>query len=545
MIIKTVAFGNFNEAYVENRFNDKVNVIFSSENDRGKTVLFQSMMYALGNEPIFPNSFNKDDFLFYCRIGSNDTDYEILRDKSHFVVKDPEGINSYDGVSHFTKDFFCKKIYPLPYYLRDNLPNLTELFLFYQLFFVPQDTRNTSSIFSSGFRTKTDFLAMMESILIPKDFIEEPAQISSLQKDYRDRQRQITELLDKVKFVSEHPELASQVLPGISAEEIKKLKSAIDDLNKQKSDIERKLAREYNRKSQLTNLLTELDSLNRAIESGSVLCADCGSANIVFKKSDKIQFDLSNGVVRAEIKDSIKKEIEDKISICQEYENQKHVLENRLRELIEQKPTESTNLLLYRVEIERAKETNEKIEHLQIELSSLKKQLDDLAIKNSERDANLKIKKKELLQRIIETFAAFDTGADSKVDDFFTKKGQNLSGSEPSIFYFSKLYNFHRYLNLPFPVIMDSFREGEISTSKEEQMLTLFKELDCQVIISATLKEQELLANKYSSRNDLNAIDYGSFQENHILNPSYVAEFKSILSTFGIVTEAPHGQDEV
>lgn len=36
MIIKTVAFGNFDEAYIENRFNDKVNVIFSSKNDRGK-----------------------------------------------------------------------------------------------------------------------------------------------------------------------------------------------------------------------------------------------------------------------------------------------------------------------------------------------------------------------------------------------------------------------------------------------------------------------------------------------------------------------------
>ena len=65
-------------------------------------------------------------------------------------------------------------------------------------------------------------------------------------------------------------------------------------------------------------------------------------------------------------------------------------------------------------------------------------------------------------------------------------------------------------------------------------MLTLFKELDCQVIISATLKEQELLANKYSSRNDLNAIDYGSFQENHILSPDYVAEFKTIMANFGL-----------
>ena len=36
-------------------------------------------MYALGNEPIFPNSFNKDDFLFYCKINSEGIDYEIFQ----------------------------------------------------------------------------------------------------------------------------------------------------------------------------------------------------------------------------------------------------------------------------------------------------------------------------------------------------------------------------------------------------------------------------------------------------------------------------------
>ena len=120
------------------------------------------------------------------------------------------------------------------------------------------------------------------------------------------------------------------------------------------------------------------------------------------------------------------------------------------------------------------------------------------------------------------------------MNDFFTKKGRNLSGSEPSVFYFSKLYNYHKYLNLPFPIIIDSFREGEIDSSKEERMITLFKELDCQVIVSATLKDSELSANKYSSRNDLNAIDYGSFQENHILSPNYVAEFKTIMANLGL-----------
>ena len=101
---------------------------------------------------------------------------------------------------------------------------------------------------------------MLESILVPKDFIEDPAKIDSLKRDYQNKQRQINQLYDKNKFISNHPNIASQVLPGVSAEEIKKIKTTIDDLNKRKSDIVKQLNREYNRKSQLITLLSELDS---------------------------------------------------------------------------------------------------------------------------------------------------------------------------------------------------------------------------------------------------------------------------------------------
>lgn len=36
MIIKKVAFGNWEEAFVETRLQDQVNVIFSDDNNRGK-----------------------------------------------------------------------------------------------------------------------------------------------------------------------------------------------------------------------------------------------------------------------------------------------------------------------------------------------------------------------------------------------------------------------------------------------------------------------------------------------------------------------------
>ncbi len=64
MIVKKVAFGNLNEAFIENRFKNATNIIFSNDNNRGKTLLMQSLIYSIGYESIFPNSFNPKKYFF-------------------------------------------------------------------------------------------------------------------------------------------------------------------------------------------------------------------------------------------------------------------------------------------------------------------------------------------------------------------------------------------------------------------------------------------------------------------------------------------------
>lgn len=41
MIILKSGFGNSNEAFIESRFKDGVNVVYSNENNKGKTLLIQ------------------------------------------------------------------------------------------------------------------------------------------------------------------------------------------------------------------------------------------------------------------------------------------------------------------------------------------------------------------------------------------------------------------------------------------------------------------------------------------------------------------------
>lgn len=57
MKIKKVAFGDLQQSFVEDRFHDNVNIIFSDDNNKGKTLVFQGLMFSIGNEPIFPAGF--------------------------------------------------------------------------------------------------------------------------------------------------------------------------------------------------------------------------------------------------------------------------------------------------------------------------------------------------------------------------------------------------------------------------------------------------------------------------------------------------------
>ena len=62
MIIHKVAVGNNEEAYIETRFSDSFNIISSDDNNKGKTILIQSLVYCLGNVPVFPSSFDYKNY---------------------------------------------------------------------------------------------------------------------------------------------------------------------------------------------------------------------------------------------------------------------------------------------------------------------------------------------------------------------------------------------------------------------------------------------------------------------------------------------------
>nr|WP_275926373.1 hypothetical protein [Streptococcus dysgalactiae] len=65
-------------------------------------------------------------------------------------------------------------------------------------------------------------------------------------------------------------------------------------------------------------------------------------------------------------------------------------------------------------------------------------------------------------------------------------------------------------------------------------MIKHFKTLNKQVLLSATLKNQEYIDNKYENLPDINAIDYNINNDSKILDSKYIDEFIILLKKFNI-----------
>lgn len=129
-------------------------------------------------------------------------------------------------------------------------------------------------------------------------------------------------------------------------------------------------------------------------------------------------------------------------------------------------------------------------------------------------------------------------GIFNKIRDAQSAKKNNESVEGEMVTHLREVLYFDRVLKVreirlavvlghKYPVMMDYFRDGELSTEKENVVLRKFGELSNQIIFTATLKAEEL--GKYATNTSVNAIDYSTNTASHILNTNHVAEFKNLL----------------
>lgn len=532
MIIKQVGFGNKFEAFIENRFKDKTNIVFSNDNNRGKTLLMQSIVYSIGYESIFPSGFNQRAYYFYSKIEFNKNEIEFLRKGNSIIVINKEKLIVFNSISEF-KHYFDREIYKLPRIDKDGELKLADLSLLYELFFLGQDKRNTSNLIVKGLNNKIDFLNMIYAILGVSVTTENKYDIENLKKEKTILESKIKSETRKIKVIKSNPEIATFISAASNNIDFKNTSNQLNELHHIISELKKNRNREENRKIKLEALISELNSLNRSLNEGKVKCSDCGSNKIIFSNED-FEFEVSNNFVRQNIIQSIKENISLKSEIIKEFNDEIIKEQAQINKLLESATPAAQNYILFQDEIVDSKAIDIIVLGLQEQLESIEKMIKNNETKIvSNKDAQRKIIT-DLLDEIKRYYLKIDPQGLLKFDDLFTKAGETYSGSEGQEYYFCKLLALNNILKHNFPILIDSFREGELSSSKEDIMIAEFIKINKQIILTSTLKKEEYDSDKYFKIQNINVLDYSDIQDSKLLQQSYVKDFMTITEKFGI-----------
>lgn len=529
MIIKKIAVGNTQEAYIEDSFSQGMNVITSDDNNKGKTVIIQSILYAMGNKPIFPESFSYKDYYYYLEFEHSNKNYILLRASDSYVLKSEDGLRIFEGMAEF-KRFWSVSVFKLPQIVMSGDKQIVDMELFVQLFFVGQDGKNTATIFNAGYYHKDDFRNMLLSY--SGDFSDalDANAINRIRKRIKELRSKYDEQIKLNEFYKSSS-VATEYLSRIKDQEA--FHQRVDDIESATmkiSDLRKKRTHMASRRALWNNTLKELRSLNRTIEVGELRCMDCNSSNISFKGMGKTSYSFN--VSTPEMRNQIISSIEAKISAIKEdivrldYEIASAQAE--LQDLMDDENVTVENVMAYKQGFHSAEEIEEKL----LSLAGQIKQLTD------ELEAGVKISDsaKEQQEDFFARFMALmneikrkiDIESETDYEDIFTKQGSTISGSEETVFYVARLLSIAEMIHHDCPIIMDSFRAEDLSTEKEDRVIALMSKLNNQFILTTTLKDEE--AGKYSAYENIHVIDYSAHTSFKLLTPDCVPEFKTMLS---------------
>ncbi|MGE6551138.1 hypothetical protein ACQKFK_19595 [Bacillus mycoides] len=533
MIIHKVAIGNSEEAYIESSFTDAINVISSDDNNRGKTILIQSLMFCLGNVPAFPSTFNYMEYYHIIIFSVEDQQYTLCRKANSFILKSNHNLMIFDSISEF-KRYWTKNIFTLPTITKNGIERIVDPSLYYQLNFVGQDKKDTSNIANKGFYNKNDFFNMLYSFANIKNNIQAIENVDLIKQKIRNLKDEKKTLLKQHKILKSSNVAASYLSSvndklnfELKIEKIEKIKDQILELSKSRNAA-------LSRKNKCEITIKELRSLNRTIKSGELRCMDCNSTHINFNNADRYSysFDVSTLEIRNQILESISEKINAYSEEIDGYTFEINARQEEMQNILSQDEITLEVLVAYKDEIYNATDAEKGIHALDTEI----KKLED-AILNNQNDSEEILQKQQALIKDItdlmnDTYYIIDPAGNLNFESIFTKNNQIFSGSEATIYHLVKLYSFAKLLNYKLPVIVDSFRAEDLSTEKELIVLDLFLKLDIQVIFTTTLKTEEV--GKYDDMKAINHIDYSSHTASKILSKNYLEEFQKLTEEFSI-----------
>ncbi|MGO4530109.1 hypothetical protein AB4Z30_13600 [Paenibacillus sp. 2TAF8] len=533
MIIHKVAIGNSEEAFVENNLSEYLNIISSDDNNRGKTILIQSLLFCLGNSPAFPSTFNYRDYYHIVVFSVKEQLYSLCRKSDAFILRNGQKILMFDSISEL-KRYWTKNIFKLPTITKNGLERIVDPELFYQLNFVGQDKKDTSTIANKNYYNKVDFFNMLYSFININNSTRTLEDDDEAKNKIKKLKEERKSLLNQHKILNSNNPAASYLS---SVNDKQNFKSKIDKVEKLRDQI-LELSKMRNaaltRKSKCEMTIKELQSLNRTIESGELRCMDCNSTHIKFKSSVKnsYSFDVSTHEIRQQILESISEKIKAYSEDMENFTFEINKRQEEMNKILVHDEVTLELLVAFKNDMFSASDAENRINIIDEDIKKIEAEL----VQSANISTDLVKKQRDLILNITglmnDTYSKIDPYGNLEFESIFTKSNQIFSGSEATIYHLVKLYSLAKVLKYNLPVIVDSFRAEDLSTEKELVVLDIFSKLHVQVIFTTTLKAEEV--GKYDSMESLNHIDYSTHTSSKILGNEHLKEFKALIEEFSL-----------
>lgn len=533
MQIKKVIVGNKEEAFIESRLGEGINIISSDDNNKGKTIVIQSMMYAMGNDPIFPSSFPFQEYYHIVGLEINDEEIKICRKKNTFAVIKKGNLYIHDSLPEF-KRFINKNIFKLPVIIKNRAKKIVDPILFFQMFFVGQDKKNTSSIFNNGYYNKEDFINMLYSYYDIPLFIDTDVDQDEINKKILSLKEEKKLLKKENKILKSKTDVARIVNMSADREQLAEMLNQIEGLKNNIIELTNSRNRAITRKMKNEVTLKELNSLNQTLSVGELHCLDCNSTSIGYSSKDSnCTFDISSIEIRKQIINSINEKIDSYIEEIVDITADINKKQLELKGLLEIDDVSLESILFMKNDISSASNADERLMSIDKEIDELKKSIEINANNIEEVEKKKEKLYKELAAKMYEVYKNIDPDGNLKFDGLFSKRGDVYSGSEGNEYYIAKMCAFSQVLKHDYPIIIDCYRDGELSSAKEDRLLKMIKDFNNQIILTVTLKDQE--KGKYSSLKYINHISYDNHEVCKLLKQKYVKDLEIELKDFAIV----------
>ena len=531
--VKNLYIGNEVESYCLHGLTRGMNIITSVENHVGKTIVMQSIMYALGADPLFPPSFKDKSYLFIVDVDLNGHALSFLRNKNLFVVKDGDTITPFEGKGSFDA-YWSENVERLPSVVKDGQPVCVGLPLYTQMAFVPQSKRDTSRVIGSYF-SRDDFTEMVYSLVGLEsrhiDSKEEKA-LKSRRDVLRTKKRELERKAKALKAPGSSLAVASPTADRLEKERIIK---QLDEVTAKIGKLRNKRNHAYTRQKKNEIVLSELRSLNNTISAGDIMCLKCGSDQIGYKvpESDYV-FDVTTSDMRTQIMMTVKAKIDAYASEVRQLDAEIRPLQRTFNSLAESQELTLEDVFAARDGYQDIEEIDRELSDVSDEIDSITEQLEEARQVTSE----LKEDRKRFMGRILDAMSSVrrtinDDPDSAEYESLFTTSVNTYSGSEVTEYYLARVYALAKHVHHGLPILIDSFRAEELSSRREERALPLLAELPNQIILTATLKGEE--KGKYQGREGFNHIDFTGYTVNKLLSPRDNEAFARKVEEFGIV----------